>query len=101
MITIATGRHEGLRTEVRGFAEMAADEGDGTARVERMALDAVLTALAGMGQRPIDPLEALLVPPQPRLRDAVQQRQRRSILQLALLARAEELDDCGVMAGCR
>src|SRR5260370_23025629 len=82
------------------FGQVAADEGDGAARVERMPLDAVLGKLARPVQRAIDPLETLFMPAQPRLGDAVQQRKGR-ILELALLARAQELYDRGMVTGSR
>jgi hypothetical protein len=78
----------------------AADEGDGTARVERVTLDAVLALLARVRERAIDPLDALCMAAKARLRDAVEQREGR-ILELALLARAQELDDRGMVAGSR
>ena len=100
MIAVAARRHQGLGAEIGRFGEVAADQGDRAARVERMPLDAVLAALTRPVQRAIDPLETLLMPAQPRLGDAVQQRKGR-ILELALLARAQELYDCGMLTGSR
>jgi hypothetical protein len=99
MIAVAAGRHEGLRAEICRFAQAAPDEGNGAARVERMTLDTVLAQLARLGQGPVDPLQALFVPSEPRLRDAEQQCQGRGALELGLIARAQELDHRGVMTG--
>jgi len=65
-----------------------------------MALDAMLAALTRSGEGLIDPLEALFVPAEPRLRDAVQQGEGR-VGELALVARAQELDYRGMVAGGR
>ncbi|PYO86878.1 MAG: hypothetical protein DMD66_12230 [Gemmatimonadetes bacterium] len=100
MIAVAARRHQRLRTEIGRFGQVAADEGDRAARVERMTFDAVLAKLARLVQRAIDPLQTLFMPAQPRLGDAVQQRKGR-ILELALLARAQELYDCGMVTGSR
>ena len=100
VIAVAACRHQGLGAEIGCNAEVAADEGDGAARVQRMTLDAMLAELARPGQGAIDPLQALVVAAEPRLRDAVEQLEGR-ILELALVARAQELDDRGMMAGSR
>ena len=55
---------------------------------------------AGGGERLVDPLQALLVAAQASLGDAVEQRERR-IFELALVTRAQVLDDGGMMAGGR
>src|SRR3989442_14146086 len=65
-----------------------------------MTLDAMLVALTRSGEGLIDPLQGLLVPAQPRLRDPVEQRVGR-IGELALVARAQELDYRGMVAGGR
>src|SRR5207247_8675606 len=74
--------------------------GDRAARIQRMTLEAVLAQGTRIRQGLIEPLEAVLVPAEPRLGDAVQQSEGR-IGELALVARAQELDDRGVVAGSR
>src|SRR5439155_9063518 len=96
MIAVSARRHQGLGYEFGRCGEVGADEGDGAARVERMTLDAMLAELARPAQGAIDPLQALFVAAEPRLRNAVEQREGR-ILELTLLARAQELDDRGMM----
>src|SRR6266511_1369801 len=100
VIAIAARGHEGLRAEIGRFGEVTADEGDRAPRVEGMALDAMLVALTRGGESPIDPLPALVVPAEPRLRDAIEQREGR-IGELGLVARAQELDYRGMVAGGR
>jgi len=56
MIAVAARGHEGLRAEIGGFGEVAAHQGDGAARVQRMTLDAVFATLPGLDPR--DPLRA-------------------------------------------
>ena len=85
VIAVAARGHQGLGAEIGRFGEVAADEGDGAARVERVTLDAMLAELARPAQGAIDPLQALFVAAEPRLRDAVEQREGR-ILELTLLA---------------
>ena len=98
VIAVAARGHQGLRAEIGRFGEVTADEGDCTPGVERMALDAMLAALTRSGEGLIDPLEALFVPAEPRLRDAVEQGEGR-IGELALVARAQELDYRGMVTG--
>src|SRR6266699_1708669 len=100
VIAIAARGHQGLRAEVGGFGEVTADEGDRAPRVERMTLDAMLAALPRRGEGLIDPLETLFVPTEPRLRDAVEQGEG-GLGELALVARAQELDYRGMVAGGR
>jgi hypothetical protein len=74
MIAVAARGHQGLRAEIGGFGQVAVDECIGAAGVERMTLDRVLAQPAGLHQRQLEPLERLLVPAKPSLRDAVEQR---------------------------
>src|SRR6059036_2789628 len=69
VIAIAARGHQGLGAEIGRLGEVAADEGDRAPRVEGMALDAMLVALTGRDKGLIDPLQALLVTAQARLRD--------------------------------
>jgi hypothetical protein len=62
VIAVAARGHQGLRAEIGGFGEVAAEEGDRPPRVERVTLDAMLAALTGGGEGLVDPLEALFVP---------------------------------------
>jgi len=64
-----------------------------------VTLDGLLVPLARLVQRPIQPPLAFVVTPQPRLRGPVQQREAWRKLQLASGARAQVLDDLGVVAG--
>src|SRR4029077_10146909 len=75
-----------------------ADEGDRAPGVERMTLDTVFAALTGSGEGLVNPLKALFVPAQPRLRDAVEQGEG-WIGELGLVAPAQELDARGMWAG--
>src|SRR6266850_2683731 len=100
VIAIAARGHQGLRAEVSGLGEVTADEGDRAPGVERMTLDAMLAALARCGEGLIDPLETLFVPAEPRLRDAVEQGEG-GLGELALVARGQELDYRGMVAGGR
>ena len=100
MIAVAARRHERLRAEIGGFRQMAVDEGEGTTRVQRMALDRGLAEPAGLHQCELEPLQRLLVAAKPRLRDAVEQRQGWRVAELRALATSEELDYGRVMTGC-
>src|SRR6185503_4768283 len=100
VIAIAARGHQGLRAEIGRFREVPADEGDRAPGVERMSLDAMLPALTRAGEGLIDPLETLCVPAEPRLRDAIEQGECR-VGQLRLIARAQELDYRGMVAGGR
>ena len=65
-----------------------------------MTLDAMFAKVPGAGQGAIDPLDPLIVPPEPCLGDAVQQGESRSVCELAL-AGAQVLYDRGMVAGGR
>jgi len=99
MIAVAACGHEGLRAEIRGFRQVAVDEGEGTPRAQRMALDRGLAAAARLLQGELEPLQRLLVPAQPCLCDPVEQRQRRRVAELGALTAPEELDYGRVMTG--
>jgi hypothetical protein len=64
-----------------------------------MPLDRGLAATTGLRECQLEPLQPLLVPAHPGLRDAVEERQRRRFADLGPLAAREELDDGRMMAG--
>jgi hypothetical protein len=76
VIAVPAGRHEGLGAVIGGFGEVAAYEGDRATGAQRMPLDGMLALPTGLRAGLLEPLEALLMPAEPRLRDAVQERQR-------------------------
>jgi len=98
-IAVPARDHEGLREVVRRLVDPSADHGDRAPRIEGVTLDRPLVPPARFVQRQIEPPQPFIVAPQARLRGPVQQREGRRIRELALLLRAEVLDDLGVVSG--
>src|SRR5439155_23973372 len=76
-IAVPAGAHEGPCKAVCCLVDPPADQGDGAPRIERLTLDRRLVLPTRLVQRQIHPAQSLVVPPEPRLRGAVQQRQAR------------------------
>ena len=96
-IAVPAGGHEGPREAVRGLVDSPADQGDGAPRIERVTLDRRLGVPARLVEREIHPTQAFLVPPEPRLRGSVQQREARRSRELGPFSRPQVRDDLGVL----
>ena len=99
VITVPAGDHERLREVVRRFIDPPADEGNGTACIEGVTLDRALLQLARLMYRAVQPEQAFIMPPEPRLRGPVQQGEIGRILELGPRPRAQVLDERSVLAG--